>query len=941
MTSDLPRPLPQAPSSSQAASRALFLALTATALWLTGCGGDDDPVAPPPPVPTEVVVSPPEARLRALGATAQLAATVQDQNGQAMSGVAVTWASSDAAVATVSAAGLVTAVSQGSIRVTATAGTASGGADVAVEQVVAEVAVSPAADTLLALADTARFTAEARDSNGHAVAGAEATWSSADEAVVTVDDSGLVTAVGNGTASVTASSGEQSASAMVTVEQGVSEVAVSPAADTLRAIGDTVRFMAEATDANGHAAEAPEVTWSSADDAVATVDTNGLVTAVGDGVASVTASSGGVSGSAALTVAQLAVEMRLSPEADTLAAPGDTLRLTAEANDANRHPLGSPRFIWMSSDESVATVDTSGLVTGVAAGAVEVTVAEGTADLSRSAVLLVVEPRAEALHLYEALGGTGWTNNANWGTDAPVDTWHGITTDSEGRITEIDLSNNGLTGGIPPRIARIQSLEVLDLSRNGLAGETAASYYPGIFDPAVPGPRGPTVRNLAPAGPEDPLLDELSGLLAEPELVSQRRVAHSSQQSTDIEICAGPPGGPLPVGQGLASPIPLELGTLPNLRVLDLSYNSLPGPIPGTLGNLESLEFLDLGWNMLEGPIPPELGQLAHLEVLNFCRNKRWDGSTYIAGLTGSIPAELGNLVNLTVLNLGANLLSGSIPGELGGLRNLRKLRAGFNGTFDRDNRSYVGGLTGSIPSELGNLVSLETLWLQQNSLTSIAPELGNAMMLDTLNLSWNQLSGSIPSELGQLGNLQFLRVDSNQLTGAIPPELGQLGNLQYLRANNNQLTGSIPSELGQLGNLGYLLLAENQLTGSIPSELGNLGSLQFVILNDNNLSGMIPSELGNLHSLLGLVLAGNSLTGPLPPELRDLTALVTLWIHDTELAGAIPDGFVDLDLRSFHWQNTQLCAPANDTFQQWLRSIRDHMGGQTCSSAASNRTSW
>ena len=625
----------------------------------------------------------------------------------------------------------------------------------------------------------------------------------------------------------------------------------------------------------------------------------------------------------------------------------------------------APRFIWMSSDESVATVDTSGLVTGVAAGAVEVTVAEGTADLSRSAVLLVVEPRAEALHLYEALGGTGWTNNANWGTDAPVDTWHGITTDSEGRITEIDLSNNGLTGGIPPRIARIQSLEVLDLSRNGLAGETAASYYPGIFDPAVPGPRGPTVRNLAPAGPEDPLLDELSGLLAEPELVSQRRVAHSSQQSTDIEICAGPPGGPLPVGQGLVSPIPLELGTLPNLRVLDLSYNSLPGPIPGTLGNLESLEFLDLGWNMLEGPIPPELGQLAHLEVLNFCRNKRWDGSTYIAGLTGSIPAELGNLVNLTVLNLGANLLSGSIPAELGGLRYLRKLRAEFNGTFDRDNRSFVGGLTGSIPPELGNLVSLETLWLQRNSLTSIPPELGNlvsletlwlqqnsltsiippelgnAMMLDTLNLSWNQLSGSIPSELGQLGNLQFLRVDSNQLTGAIPPELGQLGNLQYLRANNNQLTGSIPSELGQLGNLGSLLLAENQLTGSIPSELGNLGSLQSLVLIDNNLSGTIPSELGNLHSLLRLFLAENSLTGPLPPELRDLRALVTLRIHDTELAGAIPDGFVDLDLRSFHWQNAQLCAPANDTFQQWLRSIPDHMGGQTCSSAASNRTSW
>ena len=120
-------------------SRTLCLALAAAALWLAGCGGDDDPVAPPTPVPTEVVVSPDEARLGALGATVQLSATVRDQNGQVMSGVAVTWASGDPAVATVSAAGLVTAVSHGSVRVTATAGTASGSADVAVEQVVAEV----------------------------------------------------------------------------------------------------------------------------------------------------------------------------------------------------------------------------------------------------------------------------------------------------------------------------------------------------------------------------------------------------------------------------------------------------------------------------------------------------------------------------------------------------------------------------------------------------------------------------------------------------------------------------------------------------------------------------------------------------------------------------------------------------------------------------------
>ena len=197
----------------------LFLGLSATPLWLTGCGGYDEPVTPPTPVPTEVAVSPDETRLEALGTTVQLSATVRDQNGQVMSGVAIAWASSAATVATVNAVGLVTALSRGSVRITAAAGTASGSAGVMVEQVVVDLAVSPAGDTLVAIGDTARFLTEARDANGYVAAGVEVAWSSEDEAVVTVDDSGLATAVGNGTANVRASSDELFDSAIVTVEQ--------------------------------------------------------------------------------------------------------------------------------------------------------------------------------------------------------------------------------------------------------------------------------------------------------------------------------------------------------------------------------------------------------------------------------------------------------------------------------------------------------------------------------------------------------------------------------------------------------------------------------------------------------------------------------------------------------------------------------------------------
>ena len=227
-------------------------AVLAVVALTKGCGDGESPAAPPTPEParpTTVTVSPATHELTALGTTVQLSAEVRDQNARVMAGATVTWTSSASSMATVDASGLVTAAGNGRATITASAGSASGSAVVTVMQSVASVEVSPSVDELTALGQTVQLTAEAFDENGHAVAGAEFSWESSDAAVATVDAGGLVTAVAEGVATITASAGEASGSAVVTVMQPVASVEVSPSAETI-GLGSTLQLTAEAFDEN-------------------------------------------------------------------------------------------------------------------------------------------------------------------------------------------------------------------------------------------------------------------------------------------------------------------------------------------------------------------------------------------------------------------------------------------------------------------------------------------------------------------------------------------------------------------------------------------------------------------------------------------------------------------------------------------------------------------
>ena len=156
-------------------------------------------------------------------------------------------------------------------------------------------------------------------------------------------------------------------------------------------------------------ADAP-VGWSSSDASVAAVDAVGLVTAAGNGSGTITATSGGASGTASLTVAQAVDAVTVTPPADSV-VEGDTLRLSAAAADANGHAVAGAEFAWASGDTLVAVVDGSGLVTGVAAGDVDIS-ATTSGVAGRASVVVVaavpttVEVTPDTLEL-AAFGETG------------------------------------------------------------------------------------------------------------------------------------------------------------------------------------------------------------------------------------------------------------------------------------------------------------------------------------------------------------------------------------------------------------------------------------------------------------------------------------------------------------------------------------------------------
>ena len=458
--------------------------------------------------------------------------------------------------------------------------------------------------------------------------------------------------------------------------------------------------------------------------------------------------------------------------------------------------------------------------------------------------------RAALMALYNATGGPSWNNNTNWDSAAPLDDWHGVDTDRDGRVERLALRANNLTGQIPPELGHLTNLVYLDLEH-------------GLFQGLS--------NNLS--GPIPPELGNLTNL-----------------EGLDL------------TGNDLSGPIPSELGNLVNMREFSLVGNNLSGPIPPELGNLKLIFTMQLDSNNLSGSIPPELGidPLArHSRLLSLEGND----------LSGSIPSELWNGGLGSHLHLGYNRLTGPVPG-------FASHQVGITSLSLNGNR-----LTGPLPSSITNLKHLDTLQIQDND--------GLCAPADTAFQEWLakviNFRGDKCDQVGASDDRATLTALYNATSGA-----------NWYNNTNWNSTAPLDQWHGvqtdNAGSVTHLRLQNNGLTGPIPAELASLEVVTHLWLNDNDLTGAIPSELGGLAHLGHLSLDTNGrLTGPVPPSFANLSTLWTLRLDETGLSGALPQNLTNLrNLQYLSMHGSALCAPDNDDFRTWVRSL-NFFSGEFC----------
>jgi hypothetical protein len=284
--------------------------------------------------------------------------------------------------------------------------------------------ILPREVTLTAIGDTAHLNPGLKTTSGHRIEPDVALeWSVSNPQVASVSSSGRVTARGTGRTTVRGKAGQQVDSVIVVVTQKPSRVDASPDTSTLTAVGSTTELKAQVFDANGTAIPGASVSWYSTNPAAAEVNNTGRVTARGAGEARIVASAVGATADTVLVRVQpRPAKLTVSPESSRIRV-GEAVQLTVTATDGNGAVIENPDVRWTSLNAEIASVNSRGRVTGVAAGKALIVVSAvccGTADTA--SVIVDPDPSSakpvfsddfESYQVNQRIGGKG-ANGFRW-----------------------------------------------------------------------------------------------------------------------------------------------------------------------------------------------------------------------------------------------------------------------------------------------------------------------------------------------------------------------------------------------------------------------------------------------------------------------------------------------------------------------------------------------
>ena len=309
-------------------------------------------------------------------------------------------------------------------------------------------------------------------------------WSSSDESVVTVDQSGNVTAVGSGEAMILGTSEGKTGGTRVYAGPQVASIDVTPAESEVLA-GETVQFMATPKDADGNALDRT-VTWGTLDATVATIDENGLLTGVAEGQVMVTASAQDVTDDRAMVMVTDMVEsVEVTPMASSLMEAGDTVQLTAEVRGLTGNSLRGREVTWSSSHTSVATVFQDGFVTAVADGESRISATSegktGTASVyvGAAAATLEVTPEQSEIEVGGTVQLTAVAMDADGNTLHRIPDWMTsdtmvATVDDDGLVTSVAEGEVTITVTVEGLVVEVQ-VKVSAASSSAAAAPTTSN----------------------------------------------------------------------------------------------------------------------------------------------------------------------------------------------------------------------------------------------------------------------------------------------------------------------------------------------------------------------------------------------------------------------------------------------------------------------------------